>query len=400
MAGATETYSRTMKWPKEGANQHDIEVSMLFRSSEFSSGQQDDPDTATLYFLVRGALDENEAVAVVAHRDMASGKVPAVDDHQDYTSAEELEEEVEPAGGFVEMLGDDTTTIRKSTSSGTSSGGATSGGTTSGSVTVISGGGTIKVFPAEDENNLTDGTGIVPWKYNDALPRRNIKIEERIDNTTWVVAVAYSSSTFSGHDSENNRDADQFTFEVSTIDKHIVRGIKTTDLVSSEKSDNFINDGRGVDIKMPCASFSETHEFSDAKFKRSVRNTILATVGKINVKKFRGLAAKEVLFVSASGSRHGKSASDKWQVTFNFAIQKTETVPSMKVHTANNGVKTLNSFKKPGWDYLWFRLREVKSVQLDKTKTNMENAVRTEVQVYGVFVSQVYQTADFSALRI
>ena len=94
------------------------------------------------------------------------------------------------------------------------------------------------------------------------------------------------------------------------------------------------------------------------------------------------------MFTGCNGSRNGTKSTDKWQVTFNFAVRPAETVSGLKYLNASNQEQTLADFTVAGWDYLWFRFG------LPVRLTNSLN--RYVKPIKGVFVSQVYQTANFS----
>ena len=232
-------------------------------------------------------------------------------------------------------------------------------------------------------------SALVPHTYGNAW-LSSLNTEERINDTTWIVAAKYSCTT---KESESADTDNSFTFEVTTVDKHLVRAIETYDIVEdADSSGGLINDGAGVDIKFPCATFSETHFFTPAQF-NSLRNNIILAAGKINSASFRDFGIKEVLFVGAHGSRNGTSSQDKWQLTFDFAVQQSETITDL-TYWKNGAEHAAGSFIKQGWDYLWFR---TKTFECEIKQGNEVVGKATEKRVLGAFISQVYYTESFSS---
>lgn len=228
---------------------------------------------------------------------------------------------------------------------------------------------------------------LVPAAYNQ-IPRYNATIDEALTDDMFIVAVEYS---FGNEDPDGENDSDHsFTFETSTFESVRRKSYQTTEYVSSEKSNGIINDGEGVSVKFPVASFSETHYFGNSAFGQSKRNDLLGCTGKINSGTFRGWPARCVMFTGCNGSRNGTKSTDKWQVTFNFSVRPSETVSGLKYVDGSDVEHTLNDFDVAGWDYLWFRFGHPKRLTNDLNKH-----VRP---IKGVFVSRVYATADFSSV--
>jgi hypothetical protein len=82
-------------------------------------------------------------------------------------------------------------------------------------------------------------------------------------------------------------------------------------------SDGTVN---GLDINIPCMSFSETHYLSDSKITTTYKRTLASLTGKVNDSSFKD-SMPESHVHGRVGSRRGKSSSDKWEISFKFAFR-------------------------------------------------------------------------------
>lgn len=137
----------------------------------------------------------------------------------------------------------------------------------------------------------------------------------------------------------------------------------------------------GVDITVPVYAFSETHYFAAATVNDTFKGRLFGLTGKVNAGAFRGLAAGECLFLGASGSRRGTSASDDWEITYKFAGSPNRTGLS---------VGSITGISKKGWEYLWVRYED----QVDDTANVL---VKRPVAVY---IERVYENGNFGDLGI
>lgn len=214
----------------------------------------------------------------------------------------------------------------------------------------------------------------------EGIPLQSITIDERMTETWWKVAVKYGFAQNSGSGGGSEPET-QYSFDVSAGTRHIVKSFaQITKLPSSAPDSGGINDGEGVDITCPVCTIAETHFLSPSTVTDSWRRTVAMAVGTINDRVFRGYQAGELLFTGCSGSRSGTGSGDKWQITFQFAVQPNQT----------NIPFGSNHYNKRGWDLAWFRYKEQEQTNGDK-----KIIVRTPVAVY---VEQVYSDANFASV--
>jgi len=90
------------------------------------------------------------------------------------------------------------------------------------------------------------------------------------------------------------------------------------------------------------------------------------------------------MFMGASGSRRGKSSSDKWEISFKFAVQ---------MNKSNFKVGDITVQDKKGWDYSWVKFKTESESASDGT----EFMVKKPASVY---VEKVAEREDFGQLGI
>lgn len=100
----------------------------------------------------------------------------------------------------------------------------------------------------------------------------------------------------------------------------------------------------GVDVVIPTFNFSKTKIFSQAQVTASYLRTIFQTTGSVNSDTFLGFYPGEVLFLGANATqRISNQDTQTWEIVFNFAARKNETMVS-------TGELTLS--QKNGWDII------------------------------------------------
>jgi hypothetical protein len=216
------------------------------------------------------------------------------------------------------------------------------------------------------------------------LSRRHRYLERRVDDTTWIGRVVY------GRLARVEADVDDysFTFDTTGGTQHITQSLDTIATYGPDASDQLGGaigfDGErvaGCDITVPVFNFTEVHSFDPDDVNAAYKIAVMELTGKTNQAAFRGFAAGEVLFLGASGSRHGTLPEDPWEITFQFAASKNKTGLS---------VGSITGIAKKGWEYLWVQYGE------DVDATN-KVLVRKPVSAY---VEQVYEEGDFSSLNL
>lgn len=206
---------------------------------------------------------------------------------------------------------------------------------------------------------------------------RRMQIEaEPLGGGIWQVVVPYEG-----------KNETTYTFETGGATAHITQSLGTTRYAPSGATapDFFgaigVNGDSvdGVDVTIPTFNFTETYRFPGATVSGAYKMVLFNLTGKTNNATFRGLAAGEVLFLGASGTKTG---IDDWEIAFKFAAS-----PNVSGLSLGGGITVT---AKPGWDYLWVRFA-------DAEDTAAKALVKRPVAAY---VERVYQAADFSLLGI
>jgi hypothetical protein len=179
----------------------------------------------------------------------------------------------------------------------------------------------------------------------------------------------------------------QFSFDTGGGTQHITQSLRTVYGYAppGRTAPNFHgaigvtkDSVEGVDITVPVYNFSETHYLDNVYVTGAYKVNLFRLTGKVNNASFRGLAAGEVLFLGASGSKRGK---DDWEITFRFCASPNRT---------NITIGNITGIAKKGWEYMWVRYEDVED-------TEAQSLVKRPLAVY---VEQVYEYGDFSCLGI
>jgi hypothetical protein len=240
------------------------------------------------------------------------------------------------------------------------------------------------VFDALDEDDAILAVHGASSEWFGSLRRESVEVEERINETTWKVAVRYQqlNTTEDGDDPET-----VYTFDTGGGTQHITQSLSTRNRYPASAPDYqgaIDYDGEnvaGVDIIQPVYNFTETHFLPRSTVTQSFRNALARKTGMYNNDGFRGYDPGEVLFLGASGVRRGDRREDLWEITYRFAVSQNRssfTVGGIAVAT------------KLGWDYLWVRYA-------DEVDDALKQVVKKPVAVY---LEKVYYGTDFSGLGI
>ena len=241
------------------------------------------------------------------------------------------------------------------------------------------------VFGASTEDEaLALARETAPEKYN-GVALETIEIDERLAHEIYKVRAIYPESTFGGGNSGDDEEP-SFSFDTGGGTKHITQSLETVGRYPSDAPDyggaigvDDDNNVNGCDIIMPVMTFTETHWFSNSKVSTSFKRELSELTGTVNSSTFKGYDAGEVLFQGATGSRRGKKSSDKWEITYRFAV--SPNVRNLKV-----GDITVSA--KDGWDYLW--------VKYHPTVDDSSGVLIKKPQY--AYVEKVYERCNFSIL--
>jgi hypothetical protein len=209
------------------------------------------------------------------------------------------------------------------------------------------------------------------------LPRKSVELSERINETTWKVAVRYEKA-----DSEPPPETPEpvTSFDSTGGTQHITQSIATVGRYGEKASDQLGGaigyDGEnvnGVDITIPVWNWTETHYLP-------VINSAAyySLTGKVNADVFRGFQPGEVLFLGASGTQRGDGL---WEITFKFAASPNRD---------NIAVGSITGIAKKGWEYLWVQYGD-----------DVDDTVKTRIKKpIAVYVERVYDEGNLASLGI
>ena len=236
----------------------------------------------------------------------------------------------------------------------------------------------------EDEA-LALAKAAAPASY-DGVALETVEIDERLAEEIFKVRAIYPENTDSGGDI-GEEDEPSFSFDTSGGTKHISQSLATVAGYPSGAPDfggaievDEDNNVNGCEIILPVMTFSETHWYSNSQVTTSFKKQLAELTGSVNASEFRGYEPGEVLFQGASGSRRGKKSSDKWEITYKFAVS-----PNVR----NMRVGDINVSEKKGWDYLWVKYQPMVD---EMTKALIKKPKYA-------YVEKVYERKDFSILK-
>jgi hypothetical protein len=221
----------------------------------------------------------------------------------------------------------------------------------------------------------------------------------------------YATLTFQGYQITNQgngvwqatahytRQVNLFTFEIGGASQTITQSIQTYNSYAPEgqTAPNFNGaigvDGdriKGVEIQTPTFEWEETYHFNPSMINQDYYVQLANLMASpMNLAPFRGFAASEVLLRGARGSQKGL---EDVEITFKFSrsARRTNFIIGRTNPDGTAAADAITVGLKDGWDYMWILYQPT----LDSTTNVM---VQKPVAVY---VEQVYQLGDFSALQI
>ena len=118
-----------------------------------------------------------------------------------------------------------------------------------------------------------------------------------------------------------------------------------------------------------------------SKLTAAYKKSLATLTGKVNNATFKGYDAGEVMFLGMSYTAPVKGQK-KVMATYNFRISPNETNVKISGQTY--------SVSKKGWQYAWARSK----IENDSTTG------KPRVQIDGVYISDVCESADFSVLGL
>jgi len=209
------------------------------------------------------------------------------------------------------------------------------------------------------------------------IPRSAYDVEQIADRI-WVGTVNYGYGSKNTETIEYNFDTGGGNQKITqTIAPLTVRsyGTQPPDFKGAiNVDDNSVN---GIDVIVPVYNFSETKQVSQDLINDGFKSSIFTLVGRVNSSAWHGFAAGEVLFMGASGSRHGRTGDV--ELNYKFAASPNKN---------NITIGTITGIEKKGWEYLWVRYE----------KSTDQNCL---IQIpRAVYVHQVYESGNFAALGL
>ena len=144
---------------------------------------------------------------------------------------------------------------------------------------------------------------------------------------------------------------------------------------------------QGVDIVIPNLTWTETFDVPSAYVNTDYIKTLSRLTGSVNSQPFRNFAAREVLFMGASGSQDWDElkGDGPWTLSYKFVASANagagKTIPALTI----GGI---TGIEKDGHEYLWVRYE-------DQVET--ESLIKVPKFVY---VNKVYREENFTQLGI
>lgn len=205
------------------------------------------------------------------------------------------------------------------------------------------------------------------------------------------------------YSNDNNQYADDssegeatMSFDCGGGTKHVVHAIKQGKIVNSAISYAADDAGGGIGwngksgseaefsgVDVPTADMREVYTklIPISKLTASYKKSLATLTGKVNNATFKGYEAGEVMFLGMSYTAPVKGQK-KVMATYNFRISPNETNVKISGQTY--------SVSKKGWQYAWARSKMV----------NNANSGTPQVEIDGVYISDVCESADFSVLGL
>ena len=228
---------------------------------------------------------------------------------------------------------------------------------------------------------ITAVRATAPATHND-LARGEITVDPT-GPTTWDAVVQYIGA----NEGELEVGESSYSFDTGGGTQHITQALShiASYAPAGKTAPDFkgaigatADSVEGVDITVPVYNFSETHILANSVVTNAYKGKLAALTGRTNNAAFKGFAAGECLFLSASGSKRGKG---DWEITFHFAASPNKTGLT---------VGDITGIAKKGWEYLWVRYE-------DAVDATAKALVKKPLAVY---IEKVYEEGSFSDLNI
>ena len=250
-----------------------------------------------------------------------------------------------------------------------------------------------------------------PGATDDGLPRRDTQtILEPVAPLIWDATVHYG---LENRQPQAGDDPD-FSFDTTGGTQHITHsnpdygsigryGINGDSAPDNGGSIGATADGiEGCDIVVPVFHFAETHFFAPDYVTDDYLTILYTLTGTLNVAAWRIFEAGEVLFLGASGARHG---TKPWAIGYRFAASPNKYKAATDADamrrqivipagvTTSGTAKNITITRKDGWDYFW--VRSIPSV-IQGTSI----AACLTMTPRHAYVHPVYRRTDFTQLAI
>jgi hypothetical protein len=249
--------------------------------------------------------------------------------------------------------------------------------------------------------NDTLTTNALFWDYPGAgdqrLQAENYSIEYLGDDA-WHVEVSYVKEGSADDPNERDPLRRSRSFDTGGGTAHITQAITPnpekrfwsgTPAAPDQKGAIGVDASgvQGVDIVIPALTWTETYDVPSSYVNTAYITTLSKLTGTVNNGGFRGFAAREVLFIGASGSHDWdeKKGDGPWTLSFKFVASANagpgKTIPALTMGNITN-------IEKDGHEYLWVRYED-----------NVANESLIKEPRF-VYVNKVYRDENFSQLGI
>jgi hypothetical protein len=249
-----------------------------------------------------------------------------------------------------------------------------------------------------DQINQTLTAGGLFWQYpgaGDQVLQAESYTLEYLGDDAWHLEVNYVKEGGADNPDEPDPLRRSRSFDTGGATTHITQaqgdpperryGVNAPDQKGAIGVDN--DSVQGVDIVIPNLTWTETYDVPSTYVTTDYVKNLSRITGTVNDAAFRGFAAREVLFLGASGSQDWdeKKGDGPWTLSFKFVANANAgsgaTIPPLTVGSIGN-------IQKDGHEYLWVRYED-----------NVENDSLIKEPKH-VYVNKVYRDEDFSQLGI
>jgi hypothetical protein len=212
----------------------------------------------------------------------------------------------------------------------------------------------------DDAACLWEGTATYSYYYRQQTPETGDEVYQfDIEATTQHVEVARSQTKYSPSGGPAAPDC--------------------YGLIGAVRRDDGGYDIQGTDIIIPQFTWPETHYLDAAAVTAAYKDILFDLMYKVNDDTFRGRAAGEVKIMGCRGAKRGQG---DWELSFRFQARPNERGLTI------GGVTDID---KGGWEHLHVMRKE---------SAPSESQLYFNIQVIGVYVSELYLPGDYGQLGI